>query len=86
MYTRDFNRQCDGWARTSFDECKLKCQRNELPDGCNTANRRCAFAVWEDNSQFQPGWCHLADENCVISENYQSWVMTGWRTWKNPYY
>ena len=88
VYTRnpDHIHKCDGWSRVSFEECKRKCQRNELPVGCdqikNPLNEKpvsgCAFAVWDDNSDWAPGWCQLADDSCVLSEKF-----TG-KVWRNP--
>ena len=44
---------------------------NEVPDGCprhKMPSNGCAFAVYDDNLGFSPGWCQLADESCVLSQ------------------
>ena len=71
FYTRQSDEGCNGWAYTSFEECKTKCINNEVPDGCprhKMPSNGCAFAVYDDNPGFSPGWCQLANESCVLSQ------------------
>ena len=75
---------CDGWAQTSLDECKLKCDANEVPVGClgsMTKNETCKYVIWYNNSDHLSGWCHLADESCEIetanAKNVQVWTASG---------
>jgi hypothetical protein len=84
VYTKVPNTQCDGWARTSFDDCKQKCIDNALPDSCNGGDppKNCSFAVWDDNPHFPPGWCHLAEtvcknENISHGAQVKIWKKTG---------
>ena len=75
MYTKIPNTQCDGWAYTSFEDCKQKCINNALPESCDSgeSSKNCAFAVWDDNADFAPGWCQLAEDGVCNKENTQPW-------------
>ena len=33
-YTRKENSKCDGWSKVSLEDCKRKCDSNELPIKC----------------------------------------------------
>ena len=58
---------CDGWSNVSLEECKLRCYENKVPSGCSMlAHKSCAYVVWDDNPQFQPGSCQLADDSCEM--------------------
>ena len=63
VYTAIFGK-CDGWAYTSLEECKRKCDRNEAPPGCQS--RECRYVVWDYNRDWLPGWCQLATVGCKI--------------------
>lgn len=52
--------QCDGWATISKKECIDKCRYNLMPSGCPQTGRRCRFATWDDNPDWN-GWCQLHD-------------------------
>ena len=75
VYTTIPNTNCAGWAYTSFEDCKQKCINNALPESCDSgeSSKNCAFAVWDDNSQFAPGWCQLAEDGVCNKENTQTW-------------
>ena len=60
---------CDGWKRTNLESCKQKCINNELPSGCPTTSFSCKFVKWDDNKDWPPGWCQVADSNCVLSSD-----------------
>ena len=40
---------------------------NALPDSCDEGepSKYCTFAVWYDNPDWTPGWCHLAEDGCT---------------------
>ena len=75
VYTNIPNTQCDGWAYTSFEDCKQKCINNALPEFCDSgqSSKNCTFAVWDDNPDFPPGWCQLAEDGVCNKENTQRW-------------
>ena len=85
MYTTNQS-LCDGWSRVSFEECKQKCRKNELPDNCKIDEplKSCAYAVWiqDGNKFFPPGWCQFAEINCELKDF--NWG--GAKTWENPDY
>ena len=74
IYTRSPDFKCDGWAYTSFEECKTKCVNNEVPASCQShpdfviPPKGCAYAVWDDNPDHHPGWCQLANDNCTLAQ------------------
>ena len=61
IYTFTGKKYCDGWHGVSIEECKKKCENNEIPNTqCPRRTARCAYALYTHASQ----WCHLADESC----------------------
>ena len=63
VYTR-LRGKCDGWSRTSLDQCQKKCDNNEVPPGC--PRQQCKFVIWDFNRDWLPGWCQLATAGCRI--------------------
>ena len=68
IFTRIDGTDCDGWMKTSLMECKEKCSKNEIPTSCPHSNRNCSFIIWDDNPNWPPGWCQLADSSCEIDD------------------
>ena len=74
-----------GWLDITFDECKEKCIRNELPEGCNIVKPPdgCAFAIWKSTrcGHFQKcvGNCKLANSYCIMDKG-----IDGKNIWENP--
>ena len=68
VYTRIDGTDCDGWMKMSLNECKEKCTKNEIPTTCPDSNRNCSFIIWDDNPDWPPGWCQLADSSCEIND------------------
>ena len=70
-----------GWLDLTFDECKEKCRRNELPEGCNIVKPPggCAFAIWRSTrcGQNCVGKCKLANSQCIMDKGPQ-------QIWENP--
>ena len=59
---------CNGWSGISYEDCNTKCAKNETPASCSTNNipsEGCAYAMHVESS----GWCHLAGNDCIMSEN-----------------
>ncbi|KAL5270575.1 hypothetical protein ACHWQZ_G001319 [Mnemiopsis leidyi] len=52
---------CDGWARTSKEECIERCKNNETPDPvqCPVPEEGCKHSITYTN-----GWCHLEGNRC----------------------
>ena len=48
---------------------------NALPDSCDGGepSKNCTFAVWDDNPDFPPGWCQLAEDGICNKENTRRW-------------
>lgn len=62
VYTYTGRKSCDGWKGISLEDCKVKCELNELPNSdCLLARRshRCKYVYYNES------WgCHLANEDC----------------------
>ena len=43
--------------------------------------KKCAFAVWDDNPHFPPGWCHLAEDGCSNERKSHGAQV---KIWKKP--
>jgi hypothetical protein len=58
---------CDGWAYTTQETCLQLCKNSSLPAGCPApgGGYRCAFAEWNLNAGFPPGWCQTANDSCA---------------------
>ena len=76
-----------GWLEIMYDECKEKCIRNEIPDGCEIDKPPggCAFAVFTGTSPWDyPGKCRLANSHCIMDDgNYEEMYIADW-IWENP--
>ena len=64
IYTRDRGTHCDGWHNISLKECKKKCINNEKPATCPQTRKNCSYEIWDNNPDWGPGWCQLADSSC----------------------
>ena len=69
---------CDGWPNTSLDNCKQYCTNNEMPHGCPKQPFLCKYAIWSDNPDWPPGWCHLANGSCILSDAAHSPDLQTW--------
>ena len=84
-YTRSWQHdECDGWPQTSLEECKSKCDANEVPDECHRSqgkDKSCKFVIWHANPDHPSGWCQLADDSCEIKhtddKETQIWESSG---------
>ena len=86
VYTKIPNTPCDGWAKTSLEDCKKKCINNELPSGCSEGKPTsgCKFVFWHDNPDWQPGWCQLAEDGCMTQSEYNSNSYDSYIIWEKP--
>ena len=85
VYTKIPNTPCDGWEQTSYEDCKKKCNNNELPSGCVEGYpTSCKFVFWHDNPDWQPGWCHLAEDGCMSQSEYTSNSYDTYIIWEKP--
>ena len=86
VYTKIPKTPCDGWAQTSLEDCKKKCINNELPSGCSEGKPTsgCKFVFWHDNPDWQPGWCHLAEDGCMTQSEYTSNSYDSYIIWEKP--
>ena len=53
IYTKPNDINCNGaWYKITYDECKEKCRRNELPDceECEKPKDGCRFAIYEEGN------------------------------------
>ena len=60
------NDSCKGWKTLSLDECKAKCDNNEILDGCHDSEKKCAYILYNPKHKV----CNLADENCDPTHTY----------------
>ena len=60
--------KCNGWSDISFEDCKQKCLKNEIPENCTTSksNPECHLIQYVHSS----GWCHHS-ESCSRYEKYE---------------
>jgi len=86
VYTKIPNTPCDGWAKTSLEDCKKKCINNELPSDCSEGKPTsgCKFVFWHDNPDWQPGWCQLAEDGCMTQSEYNSNSYDSYIIWEKP--
>ena len=69
IYTRKLNTSCDGWGRTSIEECMEKCRNNTIPDDCAINEKVCKYVIWSRNENHPPGYCQLANQNCRTTKS-----------------
>ena len=68
IYTRFNTTKCDGWGKTSLEECKQKCMKNEIPSDCSRNKEICQYVIWVENEDWHPGYCQLANRNCKATK------------------
>ena len=63
LYTYTGNATCDGWGGITLNECKVKCNNNEVPSAtCPRQNVTCVYVYY---SNYKTSWCHLGDDACL---------------------
>ena len=69
IYTRRLDTKCDGWGKTSLEECMQKCKNNEIPIYCTINDDVCEYVIWSQNKDRPPGYCQLANHNCKTTKS-----------------
>ena len=64
IYTRRLNTKCNGWGKTSLENCKMKCKNNDIPNDCSISKEVCEYVIWSRSEDHLPGYCQLANKNC----------------------